>query len=172
MDMTVRIEKISDYVDTLLDLSITTFTETFSEQNTKENMRAYMDEALTRPKFMREFENPESEFYFLYENEAPVGFLKVNVGAAQSEEMGADALEVERIYLLASTKGKGYGRMLIQKAETIAQTKGKTRIWLSVWEYNQSAIKFYEKMGFKICGEHVFRMGDDPQTDYIMEKFL
>ena len=34
------------------------------------------------------------------------------------------------------------------------------------------SIAFYERMGFVRAGEHVFMLGDDAQTDYIMYKPL
>ncbi|NLA43929.1 GNAT family N-acetyltransferase, partial [Candidatus Saccharibacteria bacterium] len=37
-----------------------------------------------------------------------------------------------------------------------------------VWEHNDKAIRFYEKLGFRPFGEHLFMLGSDPQTDLLM----
>ena len=50
--------------------------------------------------------------------------------------------------------------------------RNKSKIWLGVWEKNISAIKFYRKLGFKIFSSHDFQLGDDLQTDLMMEKIL
>jgi ribosomal protein S18 acetylase RimI-like enzyme len=42
-------------------------------------------------------------------------------------------------------------------------------IWLGVWEENQKAIRFYKKNGFVEFGKHIFRLGDDDQTDIMMK---
>jgi ribosomal protein S18 acetylase RimI-like enzyme len=42
-------------------------------------------------------------------------------------------------------------------------------MWLGVWEHNPRAIAFYHKHGFVDVGDHVFLLGEDPQTDIIME---
>lgn len=89
-----------------------------------------------------------------------------------TEEMGADSLEVERIYIRPAFKRRGLGKYLIDKAIEIARAQGKQLIWLGVWEHNVNAIAFYEKMGFVRTGAHSFFMGEDEQTDFIMTKKL
>jgi ribosomal protein S18 acetylase RimI-like enzyme len=41
-----------------------------------------------------------------------------------------------------------------------------------VWEHNQRAIGFYEKIGFERFGQHIFLLGRDPQNDWSMKKKL
>ncbi len=48
----------------------------------------------------------------------------------------------------------------------------KKKVWLGVWEKNENAIAFYNKMGFVRTGTHSFIMGDEEQKDYIMTKTL
>ena len=45
-------------------------------------------------------------------------------------------------------------------------------VWLGVWEHNHKAIKFYQDKGFVRFGEHVFVLGEDRQTDFLMKKTL
>jgi ribosomal protein S18 acetylase RimI-like enzyme len=40
---------------------------------------------------------------------------------------------------------------------------------LGVWEQNENAIAFYTKKGFEIFDRHIFKLGDDPQTDFLMK---
>jgi ribosomal protein S18 acetylase RimI-like enzyme len=54
----------------------------------------------------------------------------------------------------------------------IARQKGRRVIWLGVWERNTRAIEFYTKWGFKKFSEHIFMLGDEQQTDWLMKKFL
>lgn len=41
-------------------------------------------------------------------------------------------------------------------------------VWLGVWEKNLGAIRFYEKNGFVPFDKHIFRLGDEKQTDILM----
>lgn len=42
-------------------------------------------------------------------------------------------------------------------------------VWLGVWEKNIRAINFYKKNGFVAFGKHIFKLGDDEQTDIMMK---
>ncbi|MEZ4822031.1 MAG: hypothetical protein R2942_06240 [Ignavibacteria bacterium] len=42
-------------------------------------------------------------------------------------------------------------------------------IWLGVWENNHRALSFYKKHGFVEFDKHVFRYGNDDQTDLLMK---
>ncbi|MGM9921184.1 MAG: GNAT family N-acetyltransferase, partial [Bhargavaea sp.] len=110
-----------------------------------------------------------SRFFFIEKDGKTAGYLKVNTGKAQSEEMGDNSLEVERIYISGRFQNQGLGKMLFGHALDLAREEGKTKVWLGVWEENEKAIAFYEKLGFIRAGEHTFFMGDDEQTDFIME---
>lgn len=158
--------------EALLKLSYDTFYEAFEAQNTKENMKAYSNDAFTAEKIRDELNNPDSQFYFIYSNDEPAGYLKVNVDSAQSEPMGHSSLEVQRIYILQKYHKQGFGKELLNLSYDIARKLNKNKIWLGVWEKNENAIGFYKKQGFKKTGSHSFFMGDDEQTDIIAEKIL
>ncbi len=162
----------TDDVQTLQQISIETYTDTFEAQNTAANMRAFLESAYNLPKLTRELANPNSRFYFVEHDHQPMGYLKLNVEDAQSEKMGPDALEVERIYIRPAFKHQGLGSAFIKQAIDLAKQAHKTKIWLGVWEHNEPAKAFYAKWGFQQFSSHTFVMGDDPQTDLLMIKSL
>ncbi len=169
--MEVRTCAIED-VKTLRALAIKTYRETFDFHNNEENMKAYLDQAYNLAKLEKELLNEASTFYFLYDEGALIGYLKVNDFSAQSDVHDPESLELERIYILADYHGKGYGKILMDKAIEVANEKNKKYIWLGVWEHNDKALAFYQKHGFYQFGAHDFVMGDDAQTDYLMRKNL
>jgi len=171
--MAITLKKCcSEDLADLQAIGIETFTDTFEAHNTTEDMQAYLDKAYDPEKLKAELSTEGSTFYFLYDNEELAGYMKFNVAAALTEDMGADSLEVERIYIRPAFKRRGLGKYLIEKAIETASAQGKKLIWLGVWEHNVNAIAFYEKMGFVHTGSHSFFMGDDEQTDFIMTKKL
>lgn len=109
-------------------------------------MRIYLDEAYEINKLMKELQNE------------------------QSEKMGDNFLEIERIYVRSAFKANGIGSTLMALAIQRAQEQQKEAIWLGVWEHNHPALRFYKKHGFSHHSEHIFYMGDDAQTDYIFVK--
>lgn len=158
-------------LESLRQISIQTFVDTFADQNTPENMDIYLNRSLSAEQLSSELRNPESEFYFAVLNNAIIGYLKINYGAAQSEPL-ENGLEIERIYVLKAYHGKKVAQQLYNKATSIALERKAIFIWLGVWEHNARAIAFYTKLGFEAFGEHPFVLGEDKQTDILMKRYL
>jgi diamine N-acetyltransferase len=171
--MTITIKKCTfEDLHTLQEISYETFNETFKHQNSPENMNAYLERAFNLKQVEKELSNLSSHFFFVYFNNEVAGYLKVNTNDAQSEEMGDESLEIERIYIKSQFQKHGLGRYLLNRAIEIALEQNKEKMWLGVWEKNENAIHFYKKMGFVQTGAHSFYMGDEEQTDFIMTKTL
>lgn len=171
--MTVNIKQcVLEDIHMLQEISYETFNETFGHQNSLENMKAYLEKAFNLQQLEKELSNRSSQFFFIYFHHEVAGYLKVNTGDAQSEEMGDESLEIERIYIKNKFQKQGLGKYLINKATEIAVEWNKKKIWLGVWEKNENAIAFYKKIGFVQTGTHSFYMGDEEQTDFIMTKSL
>src|SRR5690606_36947520 len=120
----------------------------------------------------KELSNPFSQFFLVYYSNETAGYLKLNTNDAQSEEMGNESLEIERIYIKNKFHKHGIGKYLLNKAVEIAKESNKSKIWLGVWEKNENAIGFYKKMGFIQTGAHSFYMGDEEQIDFVLIKTL
>ncbi|USK45103.1 GNAT family N-acetyltransferase [Cytobacillus oceanisediminis] len=171
--MTINIKKCTlEDLSRLQEISYETFNETFKEQNSPENMEAYLEKAFNRKQLETELSQRSSQFYFVEIDGETAGYLKVNTDEAQTEEMGDEALEIERIYIRSLFQKQGLGKYLFNKALEVAMEQNKKKIWLGVWEKNEKAIAFYKKMGFVQTGAHSFYMGDEEQTDFIMAKIL
>ena len=169
----MKIKKCS--LDDILDLQKIyrqTFFETFSEQNSEENMRIFLDKAYSEEKLKSEIENKESETFLAVENQKILGVLKINTGNAETESGLENSLEIQRIYILKESKGLGIGTVLMNLAEKKARELGVSFIWLGVWEKNFPAQKFYTDKGFRRFSDHAFVLGDDIQTDFLMKKEL
>ncbi|MFT3749741.1 MAG: GNAT family N-acetyltransferase [Agriterribacter sp.] len=163
------IEVTTEDIDKLRNIGIQTFAETFSESNTHDNMKKYLDENFSVEKLTAELNNKDSSFYFsMFENRV-IGYLKLNFGTSQTELKDNAAVEIERIYVLKAFHGKNVGHMLYQKALQVAGKKNARYIWLGVWENNIRAIQFYKKNGFVEFNKHIFRLGNDKQTDIMMK---
>ena len=157
---------------TLQSIGRQTFFETFAESNTEENMAKYLEEGFSAEKLSAELSQPESAFYFAVENDQVIGYLKINRGASQTEQQSNKALEIERIYVLKAYHGKNIGQLLYEKAMQLAQQQQVEYVWLGVWEENPRAIRFYEKNGFVAFDKHIFKLGEDEQTDILMKRSL
>jgi diamine N-acetyltransferase len=146
-----------------------TFFETFAAGNTEENMKKYLEEGFSLEKLTSELNDQNCAFYFALTDNTTIGYLKLNFGQSQTELKDNRALEIERIYVLKEFHGKKVGQILYEKAIQIAKQTNAAYVWLGVWEENPRAINFYKKNGFVEFDKHIFKLGDDEQTDIMMK---
>lgn len=166
----IEITKIDlNEIEQLQIIGKETFFETFAEGNSEENMKKYLEESFTNELLKTELTNPNSEFYFARMDNNVIGYLKINFGNAQTELKNNKTIEIERIYVLKEFHGKNAGQVLFEKAFEIAKQLNADYLWLGVWEENPRAINFYKKNGFVEFDKHVFKLGDDEQTDIMMK---
>jgi ribosomal protein S18 acetylase RimI-like enzyme len=164
MNQEIRKVRISD-AESLAQIGAETFFETFSDQNTKEDMDLYLKETFNPEKIASQLKDPETRFFILEIQNKIVAYTKLRL-----EKDGS--LEIERIYVLKEFQGKKFGTLLMDHALNYATEHGCKRVWLGVWEKNEKAINFYKTFGFSIYGSHVFLLGKDSQNDLLMEKFI
>ena len=100
----------------------------------------------------KEIENIGTQFYFVKDENDPVGYLKINTNTFLKDYPSQNGLEVERIYLLQQTQGKGLGKLLMNFAIQQAQLLQKDHLFLYVMDSSTNSMNFYKSMGFKIFG--------------------
>ena len=108
-------------LETVRQIGIDTFYESFASVNTEENMAHYLKTGFSVEKVASELGNADSEFHLAYDGDDLIGYLKVNHGPAQSELKDDTALEIERIYVLRAWQGLKVGQLLYNKAIDIAR---------------------------------------------------
>ena len=156
-------------IDRLQKIGKQTFYETFAAGNTEENMTKYLDEGFSAEKLTTELNDNNAEFYFATLDDNVIGYLKLNFGQSQTELQDDKGLEIERIYVLKEFHEKSVGQLLYNQSIKIARQKNMDYVWLGVWEENPRAIHFYKKNGFVEFDKHIFKLGNDEQTDIMMK---
>lgn len=171
MELEIKQCRVED-LPSLRSLAIKTFVDTYGQYNTPEAMAEYLEEAFGPDQLLRQLTTSDSAFYALCSADQWMGYIKLNEGAAQTDGRDGHALEIERIYVDRDLQGRGLGKRLLQRAIQVARSKNKGKIWLGVWEHNPKAIQFYESQGFVRRGTHLFMLGGEAQTDWVMELSL
>ena len=163
----ISIATIRD-IDLLYEIGSKTFVETYSHQNTQENLKKYLEEKLNKKQILDEIQTPKTTFLLVKLENEIIGYAKMRVNLV--ENLDEKSLEIERIYISKMYHGLKYGSDLMQKCIDVALENNYQSLWLGVWEHNPKAIEFYQKWGFEIFGTHIFQLGDDAQTDFLMKK--
>ena len=94
------------------------------------------------------FADPRAELWILESDTGEyLGHLWLSL--KEGPLSGAKLLEVTTMGLVKSQRGKGLGRLLMQKAETAAKEKGIELIELSVAGNNRRARDLYRDLGYE-----------------------
>lgn len=108
--------------------------------------------------FQEMVENEDMISVLAEEDDAVVGICFVSMRAKTCMVKRRTAY-MEDLCVDEACRGKGIGRKMFEYAKKRAKEMGAERMDLMVWNFNESALKFYEEMGMK------------PQR-YIMEEYL
>lgn len=170
--LTIRLAASGD-AEKIADFSRRTFYETFAPYNSKGDMRRFMEEQFSQQLLIEEVGSKDNIFFIAFDQEENIaGYVRLRENNNPPELHAANAIEIARIYAAKHLIGKGVGRLLMQKSIDTAIQKKINTLWLGVWERNQKAIDFYRQWGFEKFGTHLFVLGNDAQTDWLMKKTL
>lgn len=161
-------------LDILVQLEQQTFTETFDGVYTPEDLRAFLLDKKSKEVLAAEMNAPGALFFLVWYEQQPAGFLKLNLHKQPDNNgpLPAPVIEVEKIYVLQQFQGMRLGKLLIEHSFQVARDNKAKTIWLGVWEHNHKAIRFYQQQGFEKFGEHIFQIGNQADTDWLMKKQL
>ena len=171
MTVTIRVGVTSD-AEALAELAAQTFAETFGPDNTADDLAAYLAANFKVESFIEELADPACRYLIAEIVADMVGYAKLRWGDPPAYVRGTRPAELARIYVSADWLGRGVGQALMQRCIDDARESGSQSIWLGVWERNSRAQAFYLRWGFRKVGEHIFVLGSDPQTDWVMERDL
>lgn len=156
----------------IAELGARTFYDTFAPDNKPEDVDAYIAAAFGPAQQAAEMADPRSSFLIAEIEAIAVGYAQLKSGDTPPCVKGSHPVELVRLYAAKEWIGRRVGEALMRACITEAEQKGYRTMWLGVWERNERAQRFYHKWGFQVAGEHIFQLGTDPQTDWIMERAL
>jgi ribosomal protein S18 acetylase RimI-like enzyme len=156
----------------LAELGARTFFDTFVQDNTSEDMGAYLAASFSPQTQAEELADPLTTFLIAEIDNAVVGYARLRLGTPPSSIIGRQPLEIARLYSAKAWIGHGVGATLMAACLATAARQGCDTIWLGVWEKNTRAIAFYRKWGFETVGTQAFQLGSDLQNDLLMARLL
>lgn len=122
----------------------------------------YSDEAL-----MFQINKKEQLFFLIRDVEETIGFFSI-----ENNYKNEAITKINKLYLLPETQGKGFGKKVIEIIEKLALRNNAAKLSLNVNKFN-SALSFYQKIGFKIIEEVNIDIGSGYlMEDFVMEKEL
>lgn len=144
------------------------FLAAYAQASSAQNVAAHLDHHYTPQRQAQELSDAGLLSLVLERAGAWAGFAQLRCGEAPAAGAQPGDAEVVRFYLLPAYHGAGLAPQLMASIKQAARERGAGGLWLSVWQRSAQAQRFYAKQGFVRVGRAVFRIGDDPQDDWIL----
>ena len=141
----------------------------------KDGGKSYIQSSFSIQAFEKYFETKTlKKLYKINVNNSLSGFLTIGLGYDENLDSSPFMMELERIYFIKESTGKGIGSRVIQFLHSIADQNDIHTIWLKAMK-KSPAVPFYQKHGWKITGathlDHPQVIASESQM-YIMTKAL
>ena len=173
MNTEIHIRKVKlEEAAELAKLSADLFIETYAHLNNAADMKLYVEENFSREKIRQELTNPNSYCFYALKNSIPIGCIKLILHQTNASFTYKKSAEISRLYVSKVYHNQKIGAALMQFAIDFALKNQAENLWLGVWEKNQKAIDFYVEWGFIKTDILQFKLGNDLQQDWLMEKNL
>lgn len=101
-----------------------------------------------------------------------VGYAKLRPLGAPAPQPQEGALELQQIYVLQPWHGRGIAEHLMQWAVQRARERAAPELYLTVFDHNERAKRFYTRHGFVEVGRCTFQLGDRIDDDRVWLKTL
>jgi diamine N-acetyltransferase len=130
-----------------------------------DDLRSYLAKAYGEDIQRAEIADPEVRYRLALRDGQIVGYCMMGVLAMPVDD--TRGLELHRIYVDESVKGAGVAAALMEDCIAWARGKDASALYLSVWEENHRAQRFYRRFGFDHHGEWQFMVGNHGDRDLI-----
>jgi GNAT superfamily N-acetyltransferase len=102
----------------------------------------------------------------------PIGYAKLTPLRAPVSQPRAGAMELQQIYVLSDWHGAGVAARLMEWGLATARAQGAPDIYLTVFDHNERAKRFYARYGFEDVGRCTFQLGERIDEDRIWRSRL
>lgn len=113
----------------------------------------------------------------VYENDNAIYFVaEINgsiiggAGISKLEKSTDNICELQKMYFSPEARGKGLGAKMINKCLATAKNLGYEKCYLETLPYMKSAVKLYERTGFKALNEPLGETGHYSCTEWMIKE--
>ena len=159
----------------LCRLGATTFRETYSPISDPAEVDDYAETHFTPDKVQAWLARDDARTLLAFTGDlgdTAAGYAHVRRAPVPACVADREAVELNRLYLLASAQGGGVGGALIAAAFDAIVALGGRSVWLGAYDRNVKALAFYARRGFVQVGSHAFEFGGQVYADPVFTRAI
>ena len=141
-------------------LGRTTFIESHGNSASEEHIEAYVKSKYTQKALELELLDSENIYYIVYHDNKAIGYSKIILNVPNAKIPFQNVTKLERFYVLQAYHNLKLGWELFNLNVKLSKNQQQAGMWLYTWTENKKALNFYAKAGFKIIGNHDFKISE------------
>ncbi len=155
-----------DDVPALSCLAKRTWSDAFGDGVSLEDEQAELEAGRSETYFARALK--EKTILVAEENGLLLGYLEIGEVTISEVDRQPGDQSLNRLYVETAAQGQGLGRRLLEAGLRHPRLAHASRIYLTVWDENERAVRLYETVGFRRVGRTRFRIGSEVVEDLVM----
>jgi ribosomal protein S18 acetylase RimI-like enzyme len=164
-----RYAKIED-AENLLGFAARAFRNTYIGEVNLQDLESHIASEFSLSQIRDLINDQEILTILLLEDAKLIAYMTLKMNDPDPSVLGLKPIQLGSIYVDNEIIGRGLGSTLMKKAFSEAKERGYKTIWVSAWDRNASALKFYQKWGFNSVGTIKFPFGSEIHSDTVLSR--
>ena len=148
------------------------FIDTFGHLYREADLNSFLASAYGPDGLLKDLADPRFDWRVAISDGQLVGYVKVGPLGLPAPDPQPGALELKQMYVLKDWHGAGLAAELMEWAAARASERGAPELYLSVFDHNHRAKRFYARYGFADVGPCTFRVGEQLDDDRMWRRPL
>ena len=149
---------------------VETFVRGFAIPYPPADLRRFLHETCGAGAFARMIGDPATSVRLRRDAGGIAAYAVSGVAGLPHPDVRAGDGEIKRFYVRPNHKGSGLAREALDELLADLDPHRRRTLWLSVWEDNVRAQRFYARYGFEEVGEYAYPVGDWLDRDLIYRR--
>ena len=159
-----------DDIEALSDIGRATFIETFGHLYPPQDLEAFLPAAYGLERTRDDLAHPRKASWLVEDAGQVVGYATAGICDLPHPQVGPNAFELKRFYLMKARQNGGVGGRLWGEVLDWMMRQDPDDLWIGVWSENHGAQRFYARHGFEKVGEYGFRVGQTVDHEFILRR--
>jgi ribosomal protein S18 acetylase RimI-like enzyme len=157
---------------TVAALAVQVFLDTYATEGVRPDLAREAFVEYSAEAFAARLCEPARAFLLAEWGSGLVGFAEVLLVALRAPAGALAGAELVRLYVQPAFQGRSVGRDLLQAAELAAATRGLPALWLTAWEGNNRASRFYAANGYEDIGATTYEFQGNTYANRVFARRL
>jgi ribosomal protein S18 acetylase RimI-like enzyme len=157
---------------TIAALAVQVFLDTYATEGVRPDQAREAFAEYSVEAFAVRVQEPTRRFFLAEHATGLIGFAEMQLAAVSAPGATVVGAELVRLYVQPGWQRHGVGRRLIQVAERAAASSGLATIWLTAWEGNKRARRFYTALGYEEVGTTTYSFQGNSYVNRVLARCL